>query len=217
MKRLSNISESFWGDVHRRSRGDVERKEDDTYGFVKIFNDIKKIPDSELFLSDTNSGVPNEKLWTPYNFGSTSPDQPGLFLDGEKTIALAELLKGTEYHIAWQSDWQALQAAGMEYRKINGYWTYIFKNAKGAELYVPYFGYISAYYAEHPEEKPKITKPVKGDIMSYGALFSDPPKPGWVDLELYRGCYNAKQWHISPTVYTDSFQVRLVKTPGLKS
>lgn len=217
MKRLSNISESFWGDVHRRSRGDAERKEDDTYGFVKIFNDIKKIPDSELFLSDTNSGVPNEKLWTPYNFGSTSPDQPGLFLDGEKTIALAELLKGTEYHIAWQSDWQALQAAGMEYRKINGYWTYIFKNTKGAELYVPYFGYISAYYAEHPEEKPKITKPMKGDIMSYGALFSDPPKPGWVDLELYRGCYNAKQWHISPTVYTDSFQVRLVKTPGLKS
>ncbi len=29
MKKLSNIDESFWGDVHRRSRGDEIRKEDD--------------------------------------------------------------------------------------------------------------------------------------------------------------------------------------------
>ncbi len=39
MKKLSNIDESFWGDVHRRSRGDEIRKEDD----ITNIRDIKPV------------------------------------------------------------------------------------------------------------------------------------------------------------------------------
>jgi hypothetical protein len=63
MKKLSNIDESFWGDVHRRSRGDEIRKEDDINNynldaFYDYLNDhywcnaaghrIKKYPETSM-------------------------------------------------------------------------------------------------------------------------------------------------------------------------
>ena len=45
MKKLSNIVESFWGDVHKRSRGDTVRREDDVdlMGMVEFYEYIQEL------------------------------------------------------------------------------------------------------------------------------------------------------------------------------
>ena len=207
-----NINESVWADLHSRGIGDTVREEDD-HKFRIPFEEIKKIPDSELFpITDT--------LWTPYNFGAKSESEPGLYLDGDELLELAEYLNGTEYHMATQMDWTELHAESKypyDFTKINGYWTYVFsiEEDESKKLYVPNFGYISSWFARHPEEKVFESGKNKKDNAAYGwVVWGAPARNELENLYNYFMKVNLYTYRNGNKTNTDRLQVRLVKTPG---
>ena len=223
MKKLSNIKESLWSDIQDRNSGEVIRKEDE-HKFHIPLKDIQNIPDSELFhIQDNRTNL----LWTPYNFGAKNESEPGFYLDGDEILELAEYLDGTEYHMATQSDWidlNALSKYHYDYTKINGYWTYVFtsKDDENKKLYVPNFGYISSWFAKHPEEKVIVESGKnKNDKAIYGWVYWGVPGRTELNNDHYfmkTRIYNyslfyhkGSQTSDSPT---DRLQIRLVKTPG---
>jgi hypothetical protein len=138
----------------------------------------------------------------PFNFGAKDIFEPGLYLNGDDIDDLAHFLKDTEYSIA---PYGYLNILGLgsydyEYRKINGYWTFIFHN-NGKDLYLPNFGYISSYYTEHPFEEEKITDAQKTDFMVYGT-------DGGMVLMKYKKGFLTTSFYV---LGKDKVQVRLIK------
>ena len=220
--KKATVNESLWADIQDRSSGETIRKEDD-HKFRIPFEEIKKIPDSELFeIKDKHTHL----LWTPYNFGAKSESEPGLYLDGDEIFELAEYLDGTEYHMATQSDWvdlNYLTKYHYDYTKINGYWTYVFtsKDDENKKLYVPNFGYISSWFANHPEVPITPNGINKSDHTHYGWVFWG--VPGRTELNNDHYFMKTKIYHYALSYHkgsqtsdrpTDRLQIRLVKTPG---
>ena len=63
MKKLSNITESVWADIHKRSNGTTVRKEDDIdlldrNGFLKYINKKYEFKDKEIISLSSSIGIP---------------------------------------------------------------------------------------------------------------------------------------------------------------
>ena len=214
-----NINESVWGDIYKRGAGEQIRKDEPK--LLKLFEEIQKIPDSELFeIKDKHTHL----LWTPYNFGAKSESEPGLYLDGDEILELAEYLDGTEYHMATQADWidlNALSKYHYDYTKINGYWTYVFTSTEdeNKKLYVPNFGYISSWFANHPGVPITPNGINKSDYTHYGWVLWGVPEGTKLNDDHYFMKTNVYSLFFckSPQTSdkpTDRLQIRLVKTPG---
>jgi len=63
MKKLSDINESVWSDIHKRSNGEQIRKEDDVNlldkdGLLKYINEKYEFKDKEIISLSTLIGIP---------------------------------------------------------------------------------------------------------------------------------------------------------------
>ncbi len=123
MKKLSNIIESFWGDVHKRSRGDEIRKEDniDTYDIETFCEYIKKIytliRNSEEYIYVSTSVPSNPYILLPiegltkdsdclrlYGYGQGEESIKNIFIEDweqftKNNLKKLENLLGDEYTI----------------------------------------------------------------------------------------------------------------------
>lgn len=197
------IGESIWADIHRRSNGERVRKEDRN----KLTEGIEKTRKQEfVHLKEWRTGL--DYAFAPCNFGADSYDEPGLYLNSEELAELRDLLADTEFEIASIMAWDLLINRPFERKKIKGYWYYIFDDGEN-KLYVPNFGYISEYYALHPEQEEKISGLDKKSHTPYGACLKD----GAYYIMLYNEekSFMSKLYKNNDGPLTDKFQVRLVK------
>lgn len=143
MKKLSHMNENVFDDILDRSKSDKKRSED-IHRFDEPFKKIKNAGTIEM-------GTNNHKvLWTPFNFGSDSPDKKGMYMTYDDVVELSHYLKDTDYSIASPMDWTSLQdAVSLNYATVSTKrigekytWAYIFidKNT-GSELDILNPGY----------------------------------------------------------------------------
>ena len=205
------ISESIWADIYDRSTGETERKED----FNRLKDALKKTKDMEFIHFQKDWRVGPDYAFAPYNFGAKSVDEPGFYLNSEELKELYELLQDTEFEMANGNAWECLVNRPFEKKKIKGYWHYIFHDGYTLEdsktiLHVPNFGFISDYFAKHPEEEEKVYGyESKLDHFPYafysknGAHFITIRNSG---NSLLKAIYKANEGEL-----TDKIQVRLVR------
>ena len=197
MIKLSDINESHWSEMNRRSQGISVRKEDEN-PFLAEFRKIQKM---ELLRPGPiyRSGL--DFLWTPCNFGAESPEEPGLYLSREELLELNNLLKGTKYEIMTINPIRHLINLKVKQKKIGGYYAYYYNGYDGKELLIPNFGAYSILRKE-------IIWKYKDDIIHYGSVMNN--KPAYVSI--YKSNYNK----LEGSIYVDpgdemKYQVRLVK------
>ena len=139
MKKLSNINETHWGGMVRRSSGDVKREED-KHRFDEAFKAIKDMDTQFIKVVNRDFG---DVYWAPFNFGSKYINEPGYFMGEDDLKELKDYLKGTEYEIPNTGDWYSLVcSSGFDITKVGQYWS-LFKIEDGKQFYLPQFGYIS--------------------------------------------------------------------------
>lgn len=197
------IGESVWTDIHKRSNGSEIRKEDRN----KLTDGIEKARKQEfVHLKEWRTG--RDYAFAPCNFGADSYDEPGLYLNSEELVELRDLLADTEFEIASIMVWDLLINRPFERKKIKGYWHYIFDDGEN-KLHIPNFGYISEYYAKHPEQGENISGLDKRSHTPYGACLKD----GAYYIMLYNEdkSFMSKLYKNNDGPLTDKLQVRLVK------
>ena len=199
------IEESVWSDIQKRSMGKQVRKEDDLYNFTE---DFKKIEKMELIHPKGKiDGVidvfnKSDYLWTPCNFGAENHKKPGRYFTWDEIIALNDFLKKTDYEIACQEAFRSLTFKPYEYKKVGGFWTYIFGSDEN-KVYIPAFGIMSG-----PPLDIRINHK-KDDVIVYGCIHKG--DAGILGLDLIYGqklfiSENGMSHHT-----TQGFQIRLVK------
>ena len=198
------IGESVWADMHKRSNGTETRKEDRN----KLTDGIEKARKQEFVHFPKEWRVGPDYAFAPCNFGADSYDEPGLYLNSEELVELRDLLADTEFEIPNGMTWALLINRPFERKKIKGYWHYIFDDGEN-KLHVPNFGYISEYYAQHPEQKENVSGLDKRSHTPYGACLKD----GAYYIMLYNEdkSFMNKLYKNNDGPLTDRLQVRLVK------
>ena len=204
MRKLSNITESMWGDIHRRNSGEIIRKEDDQFHFME---DFKKIEQMDLIHPvEKVDGVidvftTSDYLWTPCNFGAENYMQPGRYFTCEEIVALNDFLKKTDYEIACLGAFKSLTFKPYEYKKVGKFWTYIFGSDEN-KVYIPAFGIMSGPPLNiHINHK-------KNDVIVYGCIHKG--DAGILGLDKYDQKLYLSENGMSHHC-TQGFQIRLVK------
>ena len=198
------IEESVWSDIHRRSNGTEIRKEDRN----KLTDGIEKARKQEFVHFPKEWRVGPDYTFAPCNFGADSYDEPGLYLNSEELVELKDLLVDTEFEIAGSMAWDLLSDRPFEREKIKGYWHYVFDDGEN-KLHVPNFGFISKYYAQHPEQEENISGTDKRSYTTYGACLRD--KAYYIMLYNVEKSFMNKLYKNYDGPLTDKLQVRLVK------
>jgi len=118
MKKFSNITESVWSDIHKRSIGEYVRKEmsmeefknylDDTYEPVEQFKDLQKLSYNQIYTSvGIIAFVVVDKLGTSCYFLSLKNDNGNYTVSINKTaqpLHIYDLLR-KEYNMREAKTW----------------------------------------------------------------------------------------------------------------
>ena len=191
------INESIWTNINKRSEGNLEREEDKSPLLIE-FNKIKKM---DLLRPGTiyTSGL--DYLWTPCNFGSDNPEEPGLYLSREEILELHKILEGTNYEIVTQTHMRHLISRPFEQKKVGNYYGFVIQGYDGNDLLLMNFGTFSILRNE-------IIWKHKDDMLSYGGVLMNKPA--------YTSILKSRYKSLDAKTYIDpgdqmKYQVRLVK------
>lgn len=131
MKRLSKINESAFGCVLRRSNMQDQRIED-KYEFFDEFKEMMSIPTVHF------EGVGDV---VPYNFGSKSNGDPGIYLSTKQIVELSDFAEKHGYTFLEPRDFAFMHDECKHYEvKKNDFNGYEFVSKNNAHLYILDFG-----------------------------------------------------------------------------